>query len=289
MLSSIDTFFEQKTANQITILSLILVILLGAIDYLTGFEISFSIFYMIPIAIGAWYAGNRTGYALCLCSAFSWLVVDMSTNHMYSHPVIPFWNAGVRLSFFSVIAYLLINLNSSMEREKAFASLDGLTGIMNARVFKETLKTIFSLATRYNHPTTLAYIDLDNFKKVNDLHGHNTGDELLKAVAKTLEKTVRETDFVCRLGGDEFAVLLPENDAKGASRTFENMRKQLLKLTENPQWPVGFSIGVAVFHSPPPKPDDAITCADQLMYRVKQGGKNALIIEEIASAKSDKT
>lgn len=151
---------------------------------------------------------------------------------------------------------------------------------MNGRWFGEAAQAIFHIAARYGRPTVIGYIDLDNFKSVNDTLGHTEGDHVLRTIASILLKSVRSADLVGRLGGDEFVVLLPETTYTGAVTTFENLRKRLLKETGEHMWPIGFSIGVAVFLTPPSSIDEAIKAADALMYRVKNGGKNNMLVEE---------
>jgi diguanylate cyclase (GGDEF)-like protein len=126
----------------------------------------------------------------------------------------------------------------------------------------------------------LGYIDVDHFKAVNDGYGHSEGDRVLKSVANTLTHCVRTTDVIGRRGGDEFAVFLPETDRAGAQVMFARIQKELKLTVVNGGWPIGFSIGVAVFVALPDLIDDALKIADSLMYRVKKGGKNKLIYEE---------
>ena len=160
------------------------------------------------------------------------------------------------------------------------AKLDGLTGVMNARAFGEAAQTILSIAARYGRPTAIGYIDLDNFKSVNDTLGHSEGDTVLIAVASILLESVRGTDLVGRLGGDEFAIFLPETTYSGAVTIFDKLRERLLKEARERVWPIGFSIGVAVFRTAPLSVDEAIKLADALMYRVKNSGKNNILFEE---------
>ena len=96
------------------------------------------------------------------------------------------------------------------------ARIDFLTGVLNSRAFYQIATAEIQRSGRYGHPLTLAYIDLDNFKTVNDEFGHSTGDELLKTVARTFSDNLRSSDYVARLGGDEFAILMTETSAQAA-------------------------------------------------------------------------
>jgi len=216
-----------------------------------------------------------------LDSAAAWLFVDfiLSDNH-YSHPSIPFWNTAVRFGIFIIVSYLLERLQKSLELQESLAELDALTGLLNGRAFKNTCASYFELAARNHHSICLAYIDLDGFKSINDSLGHSVGDEVLRLVAGTMAKRIRGSDIGARLGGDEFAILLPETNREGADVFFSTLQNSLLEEMEAKQWNVGFSIGVAVFHSPENNIDEAIRRADALKDKVKKSGKNRVLVEE---------
>jgi diguanylate cyclase (GGDEF)-like protein len=282
MLMSVHAFLSCQSRFHVAVGALTLIVAIGAADHLTGFELSLSIFYLLPVAVCAWYAGTWLGIAACIVSAAVWLLVDFTSGHPYSHPVIPYWNAGVRLSFFAIVAFLLVRLREALALQESLAQHDGLTGVLNARSFRQNYGLHMPLARRHRHGIALGYIDLDGFKSINDSLGHGAGDRLLKSVAAELASRLRASDAVARLGGDEFAVLLAESDLEGARALFADMRERLIAMAARAGWPVGFSIGVAVFHSPPDTAEDAIKLADALMYRVKAAGKNGLLLEAVA-------
>ena len=279
MISRIDAFLKERSSLQLTTACLSLILVLAAVDHTTGYELSFSIFYLLPIAFATWYAGMYHGALLSIVSASVWLIVDITSGNQYSRSFIPFWNAGVRFLFFIVTAWLLTTVRAQLDRERSMARLDGLTGVMNGFAFTESAQTILRIADRFERPTAIGYIDLDNFKRVNDTLGHAEGDQVLKTVASVLLTSVRKADLVGRLGGDEFVVLLPETTYSGAATVFENIRESLLKKAGEKGWPIGFSIGAAVFLTAPLSLNEAIRLADTLMYRVKKSGKNRLLIE----------
>jgi diguanylate cyclase (GGDEF)-like protein len=131
-------------------------------------------------------------------------------------------------------------------------------------------------ARRDRQPTSIAYIDCDDFKRINDRFGHSTGDQLLKVVAATLMERVRKSDVVARLGGDEFAVLLPETPSQSAQEVIQGLKTGLLDRMQTHAWPVTFSIGVATFVTPPTTLNEMIELSDTLMYTVKRAGKNMI-------------
>ncbi|MGV2828910.1 GGDEF domain-containing protein [Myxosarcina sp. GI1(2024)] len=185
-------------------------------------------------------------------------------------------NTIVRLVFFLTITYLIAALKASYQREKNLAQTDGLTGIINRRYFLNLLRQELNLALRYEKIFTLAYLDLDNFKMVNDRFGHDRGDELLRLVARTTLQTIRQTDIFARLGGDEFALLLPETEFKDAQIALQRLQTKLLAAMERHSFPITFSIGAVTFLKPTNSVDEIIQKADALMYRVKKSGKDNL-------------
>lgn len=286
-MSDMQRFLKNRSPAQITALSLLLMLILAAVDHTTGYELSFSIFYLIPVSIGAWYAGRGTGLVLGVLSAATWLLIDLIGGHVYSHPLIPFWNATVRLGFFVSTALLLSKLKRLITMEAGMARTDSLTGAMNGRGFKDAAARLLSLASRHRRSMALVFVDIDDFKKVNDTRGHGEGDRALIAVAEVLMASVRGTDLVGRLGGDEFALLLAETTEAGAQTVISKLRANLIKRAADGDWPIGFSIGVAVFHTPPNTADEAIRLADELMYKVKLAGKNSTTYQVFADMGCD--
>ncbi len=257
--------------------------LIGAIDYLTGFELSLSILYLIPVGLVSWYGPRWAGFLICGVSALMWLAADSAAGHPYSRWVMPIENAAVRLGFFLVTTHLLDTLRARLRREEILARTDGLTQVLNARAFTGVSERLLRLAERHRHPVALAYIDVDNFKAVNDTQGHSAGDRVLLTIAGTLARCIRSTDVLGRMGGDEFAALMPETGYAGAHTAVAKIHEELVRESAAHNWPIGFSIGVAVFPAAPPTVDEALKAADGLMYRVKQTGKNGVLCEECAA------
>jgi len=280
MFGSINSYFQNKSKKENLFISFLTVILLGSIDFITGYELSFSVFYLAPVSLSVWYVDKNSGIFLSFFSAAVWLVVDHASGHLYSRQIILFWNALVRLGFFLVTTHLLITVKSHILNEELLSRSDSLTGLMNERAFKENYNRIALMAKRYNHPMALGYLDLDNFKMVNDSLGHSAGNRLLQYVAEVLTSSVRGTDFTARMGGDEFALLLPETSYEGAERLFDKIHRKLNVDSGHIEIPVSFSIGVSIFRHDIPEYDDALKEVDSLMYEVKRSGKNNIILKE---------
>jgi GGDEF domain-containing protein len=206
VLNIIHHFSKNFSTRKCLIATLAGSILIGILDYLIGPQLSFSIFYTIPIMLAAWYGRKLIGLFVAFISAGIWLSADLAAGSDYTIWLIPIWNTLVRLSFFLIIVSLLLIVREKLTIEESLADTDPLTGLANRRFFLEQLEHEHTRFFRYPESFTIAYIDLDNFKYVNDSLGHDVGDELLCSVAQILSINVRASDFVARLGGDEFAI-----------------------------------------------------------------------------------
>lgn len=258
------------------IASLGLALLITTVDILSGYELSFSLFYLLPVALSAWLVSKRTGIIMSIFCALCWIAADHLSGHNYSHPAIPYWNTMIRFSVFLIVALLISALRRAHEHEKEIARTDNLTGAVNTRFFNELLQMEIDRLIRRKHPFTIVYIDVDNFKYVNDHFGHSTGDQVLRAIVSLTKDKLRKIDVVARLGGDEFALLLTDTSQEAARITIEKLRSSLLGEMRNNNWPLTFSIGVLTCNTEPEKIDSLIKQADELMYSVKHSGKNSV-------------
>lgn len=168
-------------------------------------------------------------------------------------------------------------LFESHQRLRTLAENDSLTGLANRYYFDESLRTAIPRANRLNDQLALLFLDLDNFKIINDSMGHDAGDQLLKEVARRLLHVVRNGDIVCRLGGDEFAILAHNFESQDpivqlAERILEELRRPIL--IKNTEQFISASIGVATYPDAGNNAGDMLKAADLAMYRAKRDGKN---------------
>ncbi|NNG17861.1 MAG: GGDEF domain-containing protein [Gemmatimonadales bacterium] len=279
-LRAFDEFLTRTPQRAIVAGALVLIVAIGVIDYLAGPEfVSIHPLYFAPIAITAWYIGVRAAIALSLAAAGVWLLADSMSNSGVSHEVIPFLNTIVSLGAFILIGALLAMIRRHLAREEQLAATDPLTGLANSRAFYEEVDRELQRAGRYQHPFSVCAVDLDNFKAINDTHGHLVGDQVLTHVAQTLRTHTRSTDTVARLGGDEFVILFPETDAASAREVLETVRRRLVEAMSQHGWQVTFSIGGVTFDTPAPSVQSVIKAADDLMYEVKRAEKDAWMHE----------
>jgi diguanylate cyclase (GGDEF)-like protein len=258
----------------------ILLALVSAADYMSGPSISFALFYLLIVAWVAWITQNlRVALATAIICALVWLIAEWFTLGAPDASIL-LWNAATRLITLLTIGIVISRLMRALDAEQALARTDFLTGALNARAFYELAEAETARALRFDHPLTLVYLDLDDFKAVNDRFGHAGGDRVLRAAAAALQASLRETDRVARVGGDEFALLLPETDGKAAEAAMSNVRTAVAGALGAHGWPVTFSIGIAAYETPPRDIDVLIKAADEAMYRAKAAGKNRIYVAD---------
>jgi len=162
------------------------------------------------------------------------------------------------------------------------AVTDGLTGLHNYRFFRWQLEREILRSKRYNHPVSLAMLDIDHFKKINDRWGHLIGDQILRQLSDLVVQKVRGTDLVARYGGEEFAVILPDTDKTGAYRVAEKIRRTV----EQHSWTLPnqellnrmtVSLGIGTYPLDAKDLDSLIEKTDQALYRAKRGGRNQVV------------
>lgn len=244
------------------------------IDYWTGSELAFSIFYLAPIALISWYSGRPLGIVFSLLAAGMWYGADSLAGKVYSPPAIGYWNTCVRLGYFLIVNHLVSRVRRELHRVRRLSQRDFLTtGAYNRRHFSELAEAELERVERYGRPLSLAYIDLDNFKTVNDTRGHEVGDELLKTVVNLLTENLRKPDIVARIGGDEFLVLFPETDGDQVRPVMERILVRTREAMKARDLPVAMSVGVATCTTKLSL-DDFIKVADRQMYVSKNGGKD---------------
>jgi diguanylate cyclase (GGDEF)-like protein len=172
----------------------------------------------------------------------------------------------------------LVEMARQLERLSAH---DDLTGIFNRRHFGATMDHAFDHSNRYQRPLSVAIIDVDRFKDINDSFGHQVGDAVLTEVAKRFSGSVRSSDYLARYGGEEFVVLLPETQLDDAVTFGEKLRVAVpVPIAEGRTLPVTVSVGTAsLAHTPFNSPSEMIAAADQALYRAKRNGRNRVEAE----------
>jgi diguanylate cyclase (GGDEF)-like protein len=261
------------------VLALGIVVCVGIADHLTGTETSVILFYLAPIGFGTWYVSLRAGLFLSTAAALVSIASDAVQRPGGGDPLpvaLLGWNGLVQLVTSIALVLMLSALRGRLEAEELLARTDALTQIANRRAFFETAAIEIERSRRTGRPLTLAYVDIDDFKDVNDTRGHSEGDALLVEVAHTIRAGTRVIDAVARLGGDEFGLVLPDTDAVEGRALLSRLRSTLLAAMQRRGWPVGFSIGAATFLVAPASVDEMMARADALMYAAKREDKGSI-------------
>ncbi|MEO5372297.1 MAG: diguanylate cyclase [Magnetococcus sp. DMHC-1] len=168
------------------------------------------------------------------------------------------------------------------EQLRRLSVTDGLTGLYNRRHMDDILRTEFERVRRFQHTLSIMLIDVDHFKKFNDIHGHDQGDRVLKSLAAVLQRQFREVDFPCRYGGEEFCVILPGTGHPGALQAAERLRKEV-EATPVDNLNITISIGVAIYqhqYFTVSSQEDMLKKADLALYKAKESGRNRVCVSD---------
>lgn len=258
------------------------ILAVGWIDYVTGPDVALSLVYLIPIVLVAWFTGVAEAIISAFMASICWFAADFAWHGDQMNVMA--WNGFTRLVIFAGTAYLvdrihidrtqLQALNGALqlafEREAMLARTDAVTGLANARAFTEHLKRESARARRDNTALSLLFVDLDDFKSINDTYGHIEGDAVLKQVGQAITAEVRASDLVARLGGDEFVILLWRSAGGDSGVVAGRIAQRIAAIgAAYPLTSLGASIGWSHFDQPPEDVGAMIRAADRSMYRHK--------------------
>ncbi len=196
----------------------------------------------------------------------------------------------------SAIIGVCLDSAFNQERLKLVGLTDGLTGVQNRRYFEHRCQVEISQARRYQHPLACMFLDIDKFKRINDTHGHQSGDEVLRAVANTIQTQLRAGDTIARYGGEEFVVLLPQTAGNYAQEIAERIRASIasrcFQAHSGQQINVTISIGLAMLpahcaaETVPCQASQLIAMADKALYRAKHAGRNRVVCDVSVGGKA---
>jgi diguanylate cyclase (GGDEF)-like protein len=265
------------------------VIAIGWIDYSTGTDIGLSLLYLIPVAVAGWYGGIGAAATIGAAAGTAWLIADVTWRNSETAIAISIWNAFTRYVIYMTQGVLLALLRRDREklrrlvaRESSLARTDLGTSLPNARAFMEMVDEELRTARETGDPVCVAYLDLDNFKRVNDQYGHAAGDEVLQRVADALQHSIRGHDVAARLGGDEFAVLLRGVEPEAAKRVGERIAARIGDVASSyASAALGVTLGVAHFRAVPDDAASLLRAADGVMYEGKTSGKGRVVVQTL--------
>ncbi|HEX8616447.1 MAG TPA: GGDEF domain-containing protein [Thermoanaerobaculia bacterium] len=265
------------------------VILIGWIDYRTGTDVGLSLLYLVPVAMAGWYGGITAAMATGAAAGTAWLAADIAWRTSETAIAISVWNAFTRYVIYISEGVLLAMLHRDREklrrlaaRESSLARTDSGTSLPNARAFMEVLEAEIAAVRESGHPLCVAYLDLDNFKGVNDRYGHAAGDEVLQRVAGEIQRSIRGHDVAARVGGDEFAVLLRGVDCDVARTVGERISARVGAIAASySDARLGITTGVAHFRDVPENAAALLRAADDAMYEAKTRGKGRVVVQNL--------
>jgi diguanylate cyclase (GGDEF)-like protein len=245
-------------------------------DYVTGPLAPFTHFYLVPIIVAGLFLDKKLAYLVTALATISGVPVFQQPFLIYTPPLL--WlNVFSDAAIFFTVLTLTFQLKNLLSRLEEQANTDFLTKASSRRFFTEACNIELARAFRDKRPASLVFIDLDNFKQVNDTQGHHKGDELLVKVAASIMASLRGSDLFGRLGGDEFAILLHQTTETQAKTLIVRLKENLLRTTAKLNTNVTFSIGVVSYLAEKQTSADALLAlADSAMYSIKNSTKNAI-------------
>lgn len=261
------------------------------LDMITPASMAFILIYLLPVVATAWWMDTFCALLVAVAAGVAWTVAHFEVGYI-DGPTMLAWNSLSRLVVFTGTGWLIAmlrrqrrHLAEQAAREHHLARSDLLTGLPNWRGFESHLALALARAARENRPMCIGYVDLDNFKRVNDLHGHAAGNDVLKRLGQLLRETVRGQDVVARIGGDEFALVLDSLDRERIRRVGQRLVDAVAGLGDQmPDSGLGASVGLLMVSRPSDwiqQTQHLLQLADRAMYQAKQSGKGRLVITEI--------
>ena len=267
---------KERSALRLSTLFFLMIPGVGLADYYTGPSISFSLIYILPISAIAWLNSRPATVLASIITALTWVIVDFKSNRFPLSIAAYTWNFSSRIIVLMMISILISALRHALLQAQHLSRRDALTNALNHRGFIELAEREVYRSTRSGEAMTLIYLDVDNFKTINDTLGHNVGNDLLASIVDVMHRTTRKGDLVARLGGDEFAILLPNTGQEAAITTVTKIHKNLSFIGVELNWPITCSMGVLTCVEMPKSLDAMIGMADQLMYTIKAKSKNGI-------------
>ena len=239
-------------------------------DTVTDVNLGFTAMYVLPVAGAAWFVSARFSIFLALATALASETVSTLQSSRPAHVVV--WNAVMELGVLLLVSRLVTALLAALHTERTRANTDALTGVLSRSGFIDLARRELERAHRFKRPVVVAYLDVDQFKRVNDSLGHHEGDLLLKIIGATLREELRALDVIGRLGGDEFAVLLPELSVDEAQRVVDRVTQRLRHSALRFGEFVDFSVGLADARHE--TLEEALHDADLQMYATKKRARS---------------
>ena len=268
-----------------------LVAAIGLLDAMVSPRLPFSILYFLPVMAAAWYANRTQGFIVAVAATAARVATDVRLNGVDSLTLTQavLWGAALLLapglttwahSRREQVAALAGRINELLQMERSFARTDPLTSLCNRRAFVDALQKAEARGRRTGERLTVARLDIDGFKTLNETYSRNEGDQLLRAVATSLSLTTRMGDLAARLEHDEFALLLYNCGPDHAQKIGRRLVDEIAELGRAyPNARVTGSVGMACFMAAGPDPDEMMRLAGSALRHARHSGGNMVAIE----------
>ena len=272
------TRLTRVLARPLAIAFAIAMLLVATADYYSGERFTVYVLYFPIVAVGCWVLGMRAAVVLSIFASVLWIADDVFAPPEPMPYAAKYWQAITRFVVFVAFAYTLTRLRAALARERYLSRYDELTGLSNLASLFEIGKRDIARCHRSGQPLTAVFIDLDDFKQVNDHYGHAEGDKVLQAVATAIRQSTRETDIAARIGGDEFAII--QEDAANQHEGAIALALRIIHAVSEPfdldghEASIGTSIGIALAPENGVEPEALLKSADLALYDAKANGRN---------------
>ena len=220
---------------------LIACLLVGILDFVTPPEVVLTAPFLVIISFAVWYGTPLHGFLVASFGVISRFLSER--GYIVEHPVLSTWNFALEVSVLFGVALLASQFKTALLKERALARSDALTGLLSRRGFDELVLRELARSIRQRTSISVALMDIDRFKAINDTQGHKAGDLLLQQLGTALQKAVRNVDVLARWGGDEFVLLMPDTNQKEAEIAILRIKERIAPILQ--AWDIGLSIGVA--------------------------------------------
>lgn len=268
---NITAAIGRRSRAFISVFTLALLALAVFVRYLVPSRFSAGFIFLLPISFATWFLSWQVAAIIAVVAAGFLFRFDL--RYTNAGAAVDYWNEFGNLVVATVFIYIFSELRDLYNRQIDLSRRDPLTGLLNRRGFGERLGIDSRRINRHHRPLTIAYIDVDNFKSINDTYGHAAGDAFLRGLGRQIVTRLRATDYLARMGGDEFAIALPETDQVSARIVLEEIHSDLKRFSAGKISNATISVGAVTFRSDL-DPEAMVAVADRAMYGIKQRGKN---------------
>ncbi len=270
------TFFKDTDKTIMALTLILMLTVVSYLDYITDLSVPLTYFYLIVIGVSSFTLPS-------LCSQLSLMISLLSRYYTFHQAIDIYGPLKILIGYTSEVLifisfYIVLNKTKSLiQNLESLAMKDFLTDAYSSRYFYSVTETAIKTCQRNKSFISIIFIDIDNFKQVNDTYGHAAGDKLLKSIVNNLQCRLRRDDMIARLGGDEFGILLKNVDQDKLESIFPELYQQLLADIQRRYPDVTMSCGSVSYSGQKSMTVDILIHeADKLMYEVKSTTKNGM-------------